>query len=194
MQYKLAQVISTIINPLILLSVVPFILIHKITKDTALSFYWSEVSFIFILIFSVFVLIGVQLKYFSNLDISNRRQRPLLYSFAIFLSLTYLIFLFVYHAPSVLIIGVIALGLGLAVAEIINMRIKISIHVGTITAFATSLVLIYGLLLAPVFLFIPLVSWARIKTKNHTPREVVAGGIVGFLLTIAVYIAFEYIM
>lgn len=194
MSYKLAQIISTILNPLVLLSLVPFILVYKVTKDFNISVYWTEVSFVFMLIFSIFVLTGVKLKYFSDLDISNRRQRPLLYSFAIFLSLAYLIFLFTFHAPIVLIFGVVALGLGLTIAEIINMKIKISLHVGTMTAFVTALVLIFGINLVPTFFLVPLVAMARIKTKNHTPTEVLIGGTVGLLLTIAVYIAFKYIM
>ena len=189
-----AQIISTVINPVILIALIPFLLIYKVNQDLGAAFYWSGISFIFIIIFSVFVLFGVKLGYFSNLDISNRALRPLLYSFAIVLSLIYLLFLFILHAPTILFMGIIALAMGLAVAELINTRIKASLHVGTLVAFITSLVIIYGFSFILAYVLVPLVAWARIETKKHTLKEVLVGGTVGFLLTIVVYIAFEYII
>ena len=189
-----AQTISTVINPVILIALVPFLLIYKTTQNSTEAIYWSGISFIFIIIFSLFVVIGVKLGYFSNFDISNRTQRPLLYSFAIVLSLIYLLFLFILHAPLVLFMGIIALALGLAVAELINRKIKASLHVGTLVAFITALVIIYGSQFILAYILVPLVAWARIETKNHTPKEIFAGGTVGFLLTIVVYAAFKYIM
>lgn len=194
MKKQFGQLVSTIINPIILIMLVPYILIHKTTHNIQAAFYWSGVSFIFILIFSAFVLIGVKKGYFSDLDISNRKQRPLLYSFAIVLSLIYLLCLFVMHAPFVLFMGVIALALGLAIGELINTKIKVSLHVGTIMAFVTSLVLIYGVQFILVYPLVPMVAWARIKTHNHTPKEIIVGAVVGFILTLVVYVAFEYII
>jgi hypothetical protein len=189
-----AKIISTVINPLFLISLVPFVLVYKITQNTDIAIYWSVISFVFIAIFSLFVLGGVKLGYFSNLDISNRKQRPLLYSFAIALSLVYLLFLYILKAPFVLFLGVIALALGLAVGDFINTKIKASLHVGTLVAFITTLVEVYGFYLVFLYLLVPVVAWARIKTHNHTIREIVAGGIVGFILTLAVYSAFEVII
>lgn len=190
----IAKLISTIINPIALISLVPFLLIHKTTNNLHLAIYWTEISFIFILIFSLFVLLGVRLGYFSNLDISKRSQRPLLYSFAILMALVYLITLFVLQAPLVLYIAVIALCLFLAIGEVINSKIKLSLHVGTLVAFITTVIEVYGLIFIPLYILVPLVAWSRLKTMNHTPREVIVGGIVGLLLTVAVYLVFEYII
>ncbi len=190
----IAKLISTVINPIALISLVPFLLIHKTTSNLHLAIYWTEISFIFILIFSLFVLLGVRFRYFSNLDISKRTQRPLLYSLAISMALIYLITLFVLQAPLVLYIAAIALCLFLAIGEIINSKIKLSLHVGTLVAFVTTVVEVYGLIFIPLYLSVPLVAWSRIKTRNHTLKEIVIGGIVGFILTVAVYLVFEYII
>ena len=194
MSKDFAQIVSTIINPIALISLIPYILIHKTTSSTEQSLFWSGFSFVFIIIFSIFVLLGLKLGYFSNLNISNRKERTLLYSFAIVLSLVYLLSLYILSAPLVLFMGVTALALGLAIGEVINIKIKLSIHVGTLVAFVTSLVLIYGAQFASLYILVPLVGWARLKTLNHTLLEIILGGTVGFFLTLVVYGVFQYII
>jgi hypothetical protein len=194
MSARFAKIISTVINPIVLISFVPFVLVHKVSQDFNLAIYWTLISFIFIIIFSIFVLVGIRVGFFSNLDISNRNQRPLLYSFAIILSLIYLSVLFILKAPFILSIGIISLALGLAIGELINTRIKASLHVGTLVAFVTTIVEIYGAHFLIAYALVPLVAWARIKTHNHTMKEILVGCAIGFFLTIAVYLVIEYII
>lgn len=190
----LAQIISTVLNPLVLLLPIPFILVYKATGVFDYAVYWFLVSLVFFALFSVFVVVGVKLKYFSDLDISNRKQRPMLYVSAILLSVIYLSLLFVAKAPLILALGVIGLLLGLSVSDLVNMKTKASIHVGTVTGFATVIVLLYGLEFSFLYLLVPLVAWARIKTKNHTLMQTVIGAGLSFSLTIVVYELFRYII
>ena len=145
MQYKLAQIISTILNPLFILFLLPFFLVFKTTNSLEKSIYWTIVSLVFLIGFSLFILMGISLKYFSDLDISKRNQRPLLYTVAILFSIVYLFTLFILNAPEVLAFGTIGLLLGLSINEIINRFTKSSIHVAAITGLVTLLVLIEGI-------------------------------------------------
>jgi membrane-associated phospholipid phosphatase len=189
-----AKIISTLLNPISLLLPLPFLLVFRATGDFDYSVYWFLVSLIFLGLFSIFILIGVWKGYFSDLDISRRNQRPLLYLAAILMSTIYLVLLFVTNAPLILAIGVIGLLLGLAVTDLVNMKTKASVHVATITGFVTVMTLLYGLQFSFLYVLVPIVAWARIKTKNHTLSQTVLGATLSFILTIFVYMVFMYII
>lgn len=189
-----AKIISTILNPIILLVPVPYLLVLKSTGSQELAYFWEIFSLIFIFTFSVFILVGVEKKMFSDLDISKRKQRPLLFTFAIGLSAIYTIFLYFLNAPKILFIAVFTLILGLVIFEIINRTTKASLHVGTVSAFATSLFIVYNGVFILTFLLIPFVAWARIKTHNHTKQQTLIGATLGVLITLIVYVIFKYII
>jgi hypothetical protein len=191
---KIAQFISTVINPITLLSPVAYFLVLKQTGSRELAFFWEIISLIFILIISVFILIGVEEKIFSDFDISKRKQRPVLFTFAIGLSAIYIVFLYFLKAPSILFIASFTLILGLITFEVVNRITKASIHVGTISAFTTSVSLVYGGLFFLSLFLIPLVAWSRIETYNHTKKQTVIGGTLGVLITLVVYVIFKYIL
>lgn len=191
---RIAQFISTVINPIFLLSPVAYFLVLKQTGNKELAIFWEIISLIFILIVSVFILIGVEEKIFSDFDISKRKQRPLLFTFAIGLSAIYIVFLYFLKAPSILFIASFTLILGLITFEAVNRITKASIHVGTVSAFATSVSLVYGGIFSLSLLLIPLVAWSRIKTHNHTRKQTIIGGTLGVLITLVVYVIFKYIL
>ena len=189
-----AKFISTVINPLVILAILPYILVFKATGDLSKTYFWTIFSLIFILTFSIFVLIGIEKGFFSDLDVSRRKQRPLLYTFAIAMSSFYVTFLYFLKAPEVLFIALFGLVFGLISMEFINKITKASIHVATISAFSTALTLGFGPLFVLSFIFVPLVAWSRITTHNHTKRQTVIGGIMGILITLVVYVIFKYII
>lgn len=194
MQYKLAQVISTILNPLFILFLLPFFLVFETTDSLEKSIYWTIVSLVFLIGFSLFILMGIRLKYFSDLDISKRNQRPLLYTVAILFSIVFLFTLFILNAPEVLAFGTIGLLLGLSINEIINRFTKSSIHVAAIAGLVTLLVLIEGIEFSIFYFLVFLVAWARIKTKNHTFNQTIIGALTTFFITILIFVIFKYII
>lgn len=194
MQYKLAQIISTILNPLFILFILPFFLVFETTNSIEQSVYWTIISSIFLIVFSLFVLIGIKLKYFSDLDISKRNQRPLLYTVAILFAIVFLFTIFIFNAPKVLMFGAIGLMLGLSINEIVNRITKTSIHVAAITGLVTLLVLVEGIEFSIFYFLVLLVAWARIKTKNHTVNQTIIGASTSFFITILIFVIFRYII
>lgn|ERR1035437_874850 len=184
-----AKTVSLVLNPVVILIPLPFYLIYETTGKIYPAIFWTLISFIFIFIFFIFIVIGIKLKYFSDFDISKRKQRPILYFFAIFLVILYIISLYYFQAPKIIFIVAFALTVGLIVLQIVNNYLKASGHVATITAFVTSMIVIHK---EPYYLlgyaFVILVGWSRIKLKRHTPLEVTVGGILGIILSIIVYI------
>ncbi len=189
-----AKSVSAILNPFVLLAVFPYILILKANGNSSEAFYWTVFSFIFLLVFSLLVLIGVEKGYFSDLDVSKRKERPLLYALAIALSVIYALFLYFLKAPEALFIALFGLIFGLICMEYVNRITKASVHVATISAFATALTLGYGPAFGLSFILVPLLAWARIKTHNHTKKQTLIGAGMGVFITLAVYVIFKYIV
>ena len=183
----IAKVVSFFLGPVFILLPIPYILVERFTQDYFYALKWTIFSYAFILAGALFVIIGVALKVFSNFDVSKRQQRPLLFSFSAFAIFCYLLSLYILDGPKVLFIAIFAIILGLIVIVIVNKWIKASIHMAS----ATSVLLFVGIVYKGYFLLLlmllPLLAWARVKTKEHTPLETVIGSVLGIVITLVVY-------
>lgn len=191
----LAKAASFFLGPLFMLFPVPFILVSKFTNDYYYALKWTVFSYSFIIVVAIFVMIGVLLGFFSNFDVSKREQRPLLFGFSAFIMLCYLLSLIIFNGPRILFLALFTIILGLIVLVVVNIKIKASIHLAT----ATSVILLTTIAYRGYFLFllplIPILAWARIKTKEHTLSETVIGIILGVVLTVIMYtISSKYFM
>lgn len=189
-----AKTVSTIVSPVLILAVLPYIFVLKTTSSSSTALFWTFFSWIFLLVFFVVLLLGIEKGYFSDLDVSKRSQRPLLFTFSIGLSLFYTVFLYFLKAPAILFVALFGLIFGLILMELVNRVTKASVHVATVSAFATSLVLGFGPFYIISFVLVPLVAWARIKTHNHTKSQTIIGAAMGILITLIVYVIFKYIV
>lgn len=185
----LARAISFLSHPILILLYSPYFLMEKFGTNDISSLKWMLVSYFFLGLMLAFVIACVEFGVFSDFDITKRKQRPLFFLFAGLITTIYLLLLFIFNGPRVLLILIAAAILGIVAIDIINNRIKASVHVATLSAFILSIGLIYkGPYLLLLFL-IPLMGWSRVKTKKHTALEAAMGGVLGGALTIAMYIA-----
>jgi membrane-associated phospholipid phosphatase len=65
------------------------------------------------------------------------------------------------------------------VVMIINLRWKISAHATSISGSLAAMTMIFGWMLASLYLLIPLVAWARVYLRAHTLGQVTMGTILG---------------
>lgn len=191
MNLRLAAFISYIFNPLLVLVLLPFVLVLESTGDISVSLFWTGYTFIYLWAIVVFVLYGIRKKFFTDIDVSRRTQRPLFFYFLLFIATTYLIGLSLLHAPRILFIVTISLIFGILIVSAINMKIKASLHVATIAALLLGLSIGYGGYYLLLLFLVPIVGWSRVKLKRHTVSETVVGGIVGSLLLLGIYGFFE---
>lgn len=188
-----ARIISFLTTPIFVIVPVPFLLIYHETYDSYLALKWTIFSMGFLLIIGLFMLFSVKHKIFSDLDVSKREQRPLLFFILGIVSVIYLFFLYFFEGPAVLYLGMLGVFGALLTIAIINTRIKASIHVATITTVIITIGILYDL---PFYfiLLIPLIAWARIKTKRHTMQETITGAVLGSLLILIMYIIVKYVL
>lgn len=185
---KFANIVSFLFGPMFILIPIPFILVSRFTGDYEYALKWTIFSYAFILSTAIFTALGVLFGVFSNFDVSKKEQRPLFFSFIAFMMSCYLFSLLILDGPKILLIGFIAILLGLTIIFFINKWIKASVHLAT----ATSVFLFIGTVYKGyyfLFLFlIPLLAWSRVKMKEHTPMETVVGTILGIMITLIVYV------
>jgi len=188
MKVTVARIISYVLNPLTVLVFVPFFLVNRTTHDMDRAFFWTGYSFIFLLAIAAFLFYAVKKKIFTDLDVSKREQRPLLFKVCAVLILFYGAGLYLFNAPPIMPVVMAGIVIGMLLISIVNTQIKASLHVATISAFIFAIALVYRGYNILFLLLIPLVAWARVKTKRHTVPETIVGGALGILLSLGMYL------
>jgi hypothetical protein len=148
----------------------------------------------FILFFISIIVVATKKRVFTDLDVSKREQRPLLNLIGGFVLALYVISLYILKAPLILYVASIGIAFGVIVFTLVNRRIKASFHVGAITALILPVAVSYGYYYLLLLLLIPLLVWARLKTKRHTVKEIIAGGSVAGFLSLSFYYITRYFL
>ncbi|HVZ58594.1 MAG TPA: hypothetical protein VG935_02480 [Patescibacteria group bacterium] len=190
----IARVTSFIFNPYFLLVPVPYLLVLRQTGSTEEAVEWSLFSLAFLLLLGIVVYCLVQKRYFSDLDISKKEQRPYFFLLMSLFAIGYFCGLFYFRGPVVLFISLSGVFFSLLVFSFLITRIKASIHVATITAMIFSLSVLYGGQFLLLLFLIPLIGWSRIHARRHTHQEVIAGGIIGIIIPVVMFVVFKVLL
>jgi len=188
MMSSVAQVISFLFNPVLLLVFLPLLLVYRTTGDVVLALAWTGYTMIFLLTMIFFVIYGVHKKIFTDLDVSKRSQRPLLFVVSIVMSLVYLWGLSFLGGPRILSVVAFGFIISILIISVINTKLKVSFHVATVSALLFTMAIVYQGFYYLTLLLIPTVAWARLKIKRHTLAETIVGGIFGILLSLVMYL------
>jgi membrane-associated phospholipid phosphatase len=146
---------------------------------------------------SVFLLVGIGLptlyvfwlvkkKKVSDFHIPIRSQRIRPMVFMLLTTVVTLFLLIGLHTPRfVMILSLAAFG-QLIIIFVITLKWKISGHAAAVSTFSALCWLFYGSLAGFVFILIPIVIWARLRLKRHTPLQTLAGTVLGLLTLVAI--------
>ena len=130
-----------------------------------------------------YLLVSRRRGWVHDLELSDRRDRPRFILVSLFSDLLTLLVLGLGHAPSRLwSLALVYACLGLIMFTISNFW-KISLHMVSVGGFATVLMFAFGWKVWWTFLSLPLVAWARLHRRKHTPGQLVAGAVGGILIT-----------
>jgi membrane-associated phospholipid phosphatase len=189
-----AKVVNVLLHPVIVTIPGVFLIVYKSTAEIQLALFWTFVSIFFSSTIGLFVMYGVKKGFFTNLDVSNRKQRIILYPFIIAVVLLFVGFVYIVHGPKVLVDASILIILALIILDTINTRIKVSGHVGVLSAFVTGFAYSFGGVSYLSLLLIPLIAWARITEKRHTLKETIVGAICGIGFTLLAIIVIQFLI
>ncbi|HCG98643.1 MAG TPA: phosphatidic acid phosphatase [Actinobacteria bacterium] len=127
----------------------------------------------------------------AHINSREDRLKPFLFSLAC--AVAGLVALYVAGAPDeVLAVAWTVVALG-ATITVVTTVWKISLHAAGITSIAAMLYFIFGVAAAPVALLVPVVGWARLALRKHTPSQLAAGILVALVITAGVFSLFGLI-
>jgi hypothetical protein len=133
-----------------------------------------------------YMVVGMRRGWVSDMELSHREERPRFIAVSLSSDLLALGVLWLAGAPRM----VWALAAVYASLGVITLTVtyfwKISMHMIGVSGFATLLVVLFGPSAWWTFLALPLVAWARLHRKKHTPAQLLAGALLGAGVTAAV--------
>ena len=145
------------------------------------------VALIALLLVAVLMVRQVRRGSWTNVDASNRAERPLLYAVGIVAMAVLIGGVLVFRPGSILIRGAIGVLIMLIVCAIATRWIKVSLHMA-FGALATTVLLVVGSPLGWVLLVLmPALAWSRLALERHRPAEVAIGVVVGIAFGCAIY-------
>jgi hypothetical protein len=146
---------------------------------------------IFLCIFPIFIIIYFYKKGTVDLWVSKREIRTPFYIVAI---IGYLIGLIIFFNLNYKIMFVLSMAyiLVTTVVMIANLITKVSSHTAGIAGPITALTFVYGIIALPLFVFVPIAMWARIKLKAHNYLQLILGTILSIIVTFFVYMIFYH--
>jgi membrane-associated phospholipid phosphatase len=174
--YELGRKLSSIIHPIPLSVLTLFIVGAYSGPTTAAGLGWAALfTTLQIVPGTIFFTIRRRQGAYSDEDVSLRHQRNELYLFSFASALVVAAIGFLAGAPPAFK-ALLASGLLLNVlCWLINLFWKISVHAAG-SAFAATVTTLFSTPLgALLWLCAVAVGWARVRTRNHTPAQVLAG-------------------
>lgn len=129
-----------------------------------------------------FIYKKVRQKEFTDFDVSNRVKRQTLYRFMLPVFGLLSLILIVFQFPIKVILPVLALFTQLLASSALNKRLKVSMHTSFCFLFAYLFFPIHQSMGIGLFGFGFLVAWSRLALRRHSPKEVLAGFVLGNLV------------
>lgn len=179
---QFARFISTILSPAIV--ALPFIFLMAFSNNQQNAFISAIIAIFFLCVGPMtYITIGVITGKFTDVDVSVRSQRIGPFLFGIGSSLIGYIFLHLTNGQKSLESVLLLVSISGLIMMLVTFWWKISMHASALSAAVTTLSMVYGKIILPAFLLVVLVSWSRVVLRRHTPGQVIAGSIVGAILS-----------
>jgi membrane-associated phospholipid phosphatase len=149
---------------------------------------WAALTLIIVTGFPLaYLAMGRKRGWVSDLEMTQRSERPPFIMVSLGSDVIAFLALRTWHGPSLLTIMVLTY-FCLAITMLTISRFwKISLHMAGAGGFGTALVFVFGLPAMWAYLSLPLVAWARLYRRKHSPAQLAAGAILGVLVTALVF-------
>lgn len=185
---KFAEVVSYVFHPLLV--VIPTLVIAMTSLGSTLgqAIFWTVLSIAIVNVPMALLLFwGVRSGKYSDASVSVREQRTSIYAVGGTCLIILLAVLIIGKAPVVIIACLISAVIATALGYWINRYTKLSLHSAAMAG-CTAVLLwtapIIGIVMAA---FAPLVGWARIRLKHHTPVQILIGWVLAALPVFIVF-------
>jgi hypothetical protein len=185
---EFAKLVSIVAAPptVAILATVSFSLWSPIGLGSLSAPFSILICFLCFVFFPFIAVIYLYKKKFSDLDVSKREARTPLLVIAI---ASYSVAALIFSVTNTRILVLLALGCYFVslIVMVVNLFWKVSIHCAGVTGPIFSLIFVFGLNALPLALIIGLVAWSRIKRKNHTFSQTLAGTLISLTVGLIIY-------
>lgn len=188
-----SEIISWISSPPLVGTVFFIFLVFWYSADFGQGLRWIiALSPFLIFIPLLYFALSVKLKWITDIDLSNRKERPaFLLVYTISLAIADLV-LYLLKVPEKFFVYILSTLVIAIVASLITLFWKISFHTAIFASIVTAINILGGIHFWPLFLLLIPVGIARVVLKRHTIAQVVGGALVSFLITCLVFLLFGY--
>ena len=189
--YALARAISQLLHPIIL-SLVSICIVGMLgVPPLRVGLPWVLIcAFIQIVPGAIFFTVRLRQGAYTDDDVSVRSQRNELYLFGVLTLTVGLSILWFLHAPAPIMALLASAALLGLLSWAINLAWKISIHAATMGSTATLATLYSERLGLTLWLCALALGWARMRTRNHTLFQVIAGLALAAVCVVGTFSAF----
>ncbi len=185
-KHKLASLISQVLHPFFLAPLAVALILYLEGSQPLTILGWTSLCTLLLSApLMAFVIYKVARKQFTDIDVSKREQRPVVYGFAAICVAVCFGALLWLGAPQILVYMFASLFImGLLFDLTTRYITKASVHAGALTAI-TVVTAFYSWPWAVVLAAITgAVIWSRLVLKRHTPIEVVTGVLIAGLVSL----------
>ncbi len=186
MRDRLARWISILFDSSVL-SIPIFLAFGWIESDTS-GLGWATLILIIVTgIPLAYLVIGIKRGWVSDMEMTERSERPRFILISLSSDVLALMILRFLHGPHLLSVIVLTYFCLAITMLTISSFWKISLHMAGVSGFSTALLYVFGTPAIWAFLSLPLVAWARLHRRKHTPAQLVARAIAGALVTALIF-------
>jgi hypothetical protein len=181
---RAARGLTEVFAPAVLAAALPIVIGVHAGRTASTGVAWGLLASVFSAIIPyAMIWHGVRRGRLSDRHIGVREQRTRPLAFGLGSVLVGLALLGLFGAPRELIALVVALFVGGLVATVINHFWKLSVHASVAAGSMVVLVLAFGPVLSATVIVVAAVGWSRVRLRDHTPWQVVAGAVIGAVVT-----------
>lgn len=184
----MAEIISYVFHPLLI--VVPTLVIAMVQLGSTVweAIFWTVLSVAIVnLPMALLLFWGVRSGKYSDASVSIREQRTSIYAVGGACLVILLAVLIIGKAPVVIIACLVSAVIATALGFWINRYTKLSLHSAAMAGCTAVLLWTAPLIGVVMAIFAPLVGWARIRLKHHTPVQILIGWMVSMICVFVVF-------
>lgn len=184
---RAARLLTEAGAPVVVLVGMPLVIgLHSTFDASGLG--WGALAALFFGVIPFgYVLRGVRQKRWADHHVGEREQRKPVFVFSLGSMLIGLVILAVVGAPRDLVAFLVTLLIEAAIALGVTLVWKISLHTWVSSIGATALVVVAGAWALLLWPFLTAVGWSRVELEDHSKAQVVAGAVLGTLITALIF-------
>jgi membrane-associated phospholipid phosphatase len=179
-----ARGLTEVFAPAVLAGALPIVIGGHAGRTVPVGVAWGLLASVFSAVIPYgMIWYGVRRGRLSDRHIGVREQRTKPLALGLVSVLVGLALLGLLGAPRELVALVVALFVGGLVATVVNHFWKLSVHASVAAGSMVVLVLVFGPLLLLTGVIVVAVGWSRVRLRDHTLSQVVAGTVIGALVS-----------